>query len=122
MLKNFLGLLTSLLCALRICSKQWHSNYDSNLELFNLPPLSTWRAIYKLTLLFKFMNGFTFLPNGILIPHPSPPRSSKYYHTNNISIPFCHSSAAFYSFIPSSSLWNSHLIKSKTQFQFLSQW
>ena len=57
--------------ALRICSKQYHSNYDRNLELFNLVPLSTRRAISKLTLLFKFMNGFTFLPNGILSPQPS---------------------------------------------------
>ena len=99
--------------ALRICSKQYHSNYDRNLELFNLVPLSTRRAISKLTLLFKFMSGFTFLPNGILSLQPSP-RPSRYYHTNNISIPFYCSSAAFYYFIPSSSLWNSlpHEVKS----------
>ena len=53
--------------ALRICSKQLHSNYDRNLELFNLVPLSTRRAISKLTLLFKFINGFTFLQKRYFI-------------------------------------------------------
>lgn len=93
--------------ALRIYSKQWHSTYDRKLELFNLVPLSTRWAIFKLTLLFKFMNGFTFLPSGVLSPLPPPPRPSGYYHPNNISTPLCCSSAALYSFIPSSSLWNS---------------
>ena len=40
--------------ALKICSKQWHSNYDRNLELFNLDPLHDYNIVKNCRRMFDY--------------------------------------------------------------------
>ena len=46
--------------ALNSASKPGTKNYDHNLQLFNLIPLSTHRATSRITLLFRLMKNFSF--------------------------------------------------------------
>ena len=94
--------------ALKLCSKNWSSDYSSLLHLFNCPSLSSRREKSKLISLFKILNGYMFfLPNSF---HPLLPSSmlTRSFHPRNLFVPRCRTSAFLSSFVPNScSLWNS---------------
>ena len=94
--------------ALKLCSKNWSSNYSYLLKSTNLPTLSSRRTQAKLILTFKFLNDLHYFPPSIFsFVNPSS-RLSRHFDPLNISVPFSRSSASFHSFVPSASrLWNS---------------
>ena len=50
--------------ALKLCSKNWTSDYPLLLQLFNLPSLSSRRTTSKLVLLYKFIFSKLYIPGG----------------------------------------------------------
>ena len=52
--------------ALKLCTKQWFSNYQFLLYQLSLPKLSSRRKISKLLLLFKFIHNILFISSNIL--------------------------------------------------------
>ena len=50
--------------ALKLCSKNWTSDYPLLLQLFNLPSLSSHRMTFKLVLLYKFIFSKLYIPAG----------------------------------------------------------
>ena len=53
--------------ALRICSKQWHSNYDRNLEVFNLDPLYDYNIVKNCPRIFDYGVTIVVVNNSTLL-------------------------------------------------------
>ena len=93
--------------ALKLCSKNWSSNYPSLLQLFNCPLLSSRHTNSKLISLFKILHGHTFFPCNSFQPLHRSSRLTRSFHSRNLSVPHSHTSAYLPSFVPTSChLWN----------------
>ena len=89
--------------ACKVCLKQWNLDYDSMLQLLNIPPLSARRNFLKLTTMYKIIGNF-YLPPGVYVQHNFPYSTNQ--HTN-FSRPFARTQYMFSSFVPSViTLWN----------------
>ena len=49
--------------ALKVCLKDWHSDYDTLLISANVPPLATRRKALKLCQLFTILQGYSEFPD-----------------------------------------------------------
>ena len=94
--------------ALKLCTKQWSSDYHSLLYQLSLPKLSSRRKISKLLLLFKFIHNILFIPSNILNFQNSSSSHLRFSHHLNIKIAYSRTNFSLYSFFPNTSvLWNS---------------
>ena len=90
------------LFALKLCSKNWSSNYPSLLQLFNCPLLSSRRTNSKLISLFKILHGHMFFPSNSFQPLLRSSRLTRSFHSRNLSVPHSLTSAYLSSFVPTS--------------------
>ena len=94
--------------ALRMCAKQWDSEYTDLLSLFNLSNLEARRNFLSLCLMYKIVHGKVCFPPSAFSPVTnSRPnlRSASSLHYNQ---PFTRTNYFQHSFVPSScALWNS---------------
>ena len=90
--------------ALKMCLKNWDSNYQDLLDLAQMPTLQNRRLYLKLCTLHKIIHGFFYFPPGVFIPQPSRHCS----HTLPLlHQPLAHTNAYQGSFVPSTiSVWN----------------
>ena len=96
--------------ALKLCSKNWTSDYPLLLQLFNLPSLSSCRTTSKFVLLYKFIISKIYISAGSFLFQKQSSYNLRSSHPLNPNLPFSRSSATFNSFLPSAiSLWNSLL-------------
>ena len=91
--------------ALRVCSKQWNSNYDTLLNALTVPTLSSRRKTQKLCTLFSILTG------KFSSPHCPTPRNTHYSsrHLNSVqlTIPHCRTNSYKHSFfVDTPKLWN----------------
>ena len=94
--------------ALKLCSKNWTSDYPLLLQLFNLPSLSSCRTTSKFVLLYKFFFSKFYIPGGSFSFQNQSYYNLRSSHLLNLNLPFSRSSATLNSFLPSAiSLWNS---------------
>ena len=92
--------------ACKVCLKQWDLDYDSMLQLLNLPRLSVRRKYLKLTTMYNIVSGLMHFPSSIFVQSNLP-----YYlnctSTFNFTRPFAHTNYMYHSFVPSViSSWN----------------
>ena len=59
--------------ALKVCLKDWHSDYDNLLNRANVPPLAARRKVLKLCQLFTILKGHSHFPD-----FPTAKRASPY--------------------------------------------
>ena len=86
--------------ALKVCCKCWHDDYDTLMSKLNVTTLATRRERKRLITLFKFLNGYLVIPDGVL-----PLSTTSAYNIRNsstFSVPFAKHNSYFYSFFPSS--------------------
>ena len=94
--------------ALKLCTKQWSSNYHSLLYQLSLPKLSSRRKISKPLLLYKFIHNILFIPSNNPNFQDSYSPHLCFSHNLNIRIPYSRTNSSLYSFFPdTSALWNS---------------
>ena len=94
------------LFATRIASKQWTQSSEHLNSHFNIPSLSSRCTYYKLLVFYKFSEGYTYCPQGLLIPNTNP--NSRVAHNKQFIQPFARTTSFFNSyFISSVRLWNS---------------
>ena len=74
------------LFATRIASKQWTQSSEHLNSHFNIPSLSSRRTYYKLLFFYKFSEGYTYCPQGLLIPNTNP--NSRVAHNKQFIQPF----------------------------------
>ena len=95
--------------SVRFCAslfKQWDLDYDSMLQLLNLPRLSVHRKYLKLTTMYNIVSGHMDFPSSIFVQSNLP-----YYlnrtSTFNFTRLFEHTNYMYHSYAPSViSLWN----------------
>ena len=94
--------------ALKVCQKDWHSDYNTLLNSANVPPLAARRKALKLCQLFSILQGHTEFPDL-----PTSKRVSRYLNcirsTNSATLTqaFAHTTLFQNSFFPSTiKLWN----------------
>ena len=92
--------------ACKVCLKQWDLDYDSMLQLLNLPRLSVRREYLKPTTMYNIVSGHMYFPPSIFVQSNLP-----YYlnrtSTFNFIRPFAHTNYMYHSFVPSVvSSWN----------------
>ena len=91
----------------KVCTKQWREPYNSLRTSLKLPLLKERRAVLKLSVLYKYLNGLAVMPPNTFAPLTHSRwnlRSSKNFYLHQ---PFAHSNSYLYSCIPNSvSLWN----------------
>ena len=94
--------------ALKVCQKDWHSDYVTLLNVTNVPPLAARRKALKLCQLFSILQGHSEFPDL-----PTSKRVSRYLNcirsTNSATLtqPFAHTTLFQNSFFPSTiKLWN----------------
>ena len=92
--------------ACKVCHKQWDLDYDSMLELLNLPLLSVCRKYLKLTTIYNIVSGHMYFPSSIFL-QSNLPYQFICTSTLNFIRPFAHTNYMYYSFVPSVvSSWN----------------
>ena len=92
--------------ALRVCSKQWNTDYDTLLAKFNLPSLEKRRLYLRLTYAFNLLKGNYLMPSPSLIELKYFKHNSR-SHNSMLKIPFAKSSSYFHSFFCDAlRLWN----------------
>ena len=85
--------------ALKVCQKDWHSDYDTLLNSANVPPLAARRKALKLCQLFSILQGHSEFPDL--------PISKRASNSATLTQPFAHTSLFQNSFFPSTiKLWN----------------
>ena len=95
-------------CDLKLCGKNWTSDYPLLLQLFNLPSLSSCRTTSKLVLLYKFIFSKLYIPAESFSFQNQSSYNLRSSHPLNLNLPFSRSSATLNTFLPSAiSLWNS---------------
>ena len=70
----------------KVCLKQWDLNYDSMLQLLNLPHLSVRHKYLKLTTMYNIVSGHMYFPSSIYLQNNLFIRTS----TLNFIRPFAH--------------------------------
>ena len=90
-----------------ICLKQWNLDYDSMLELLDIPLLAARRKYLKLTTMYNIVHNNLYFPTDIFVQHNFP--YSSYHHiSSNFVLPFARTQYLFSSFVPSViTAWNS---------------
>ena len=58
--------------ACRVCLKQWDLDYDSMLQLLDIPPLSTRRKYLKLTTMYNIVGSHSYFPPDIFVQQNFP--------------------------------------------------
>ena len=94
---------------LKLCSKNWTSDYPLLLKLFKLPSLSSHvqNTTSKLVLLYKFIYSNLYIPAGSSSFQNQSSYNLRGFHPINLNPPFSRSSATLNSFLPSViSRWN----------------
>ena len=92
--------------ALKVCSKNWSSDYEHLLNITNLPALSIRREYLKLTYLYQILNGSFIFPNAPL-ERRNIPVNLRNSNTIQFVRPICHTNAYMNSFFPHTiSVWN----------------
>ena len=88
--------------ATKVCTKAWLGvDCNDRLSMLNLTTLKT-----KHCLLYKVLNGRTFLPNPPIIPRPNTSHDTR-SHTLTLQVPFAHSVSFYNSFCcQAPRLWN----------------
>ena len=90
--------------ALKMCLKNWDSNYQDLLDLAQMPTRQNRRLYLKLCTLHKIIHGFFYFPPGVFIPQPSRHCS---HALPLLHQPLAHTNAYQGSFVPSTiSAWN----------------
>ena len=91
--------------AVKLCTKQWDSNYYELLDKLQLPTLTHRRLHNDLCLLYKIIHGLMYFPPNVITP------STRVTHTTHPLLlfqPFAHTDAYRHAFVPRSiSVWNS---------------
>ena len=94
--------------ALKLCCKNWTSDYPLLLQLFNLPTLSSHRITSKLVLLYKFIFSKLYIHAGSFSFQSQSCYNLYSSHPLNLNLPFSRSSATLNFFLLSViSLWSS---------------
>ena len=92
--------------ALKVCSKNWSSDYEHLSNITNLPALSIRREYLKLTYLYQILNGSFIFPNAPL-ERCNIPVNLRNSNTIQFVRPICHTNAYMNSFFPHTiSVWN----------------
>ena len=61
------------MCACKICCKSWFIDYESMLTYLDIPSLQQRRLqLLKANMVYQFVHGGSFIPEGLLLPHPPP--------------------------------------------------
>ena len=90
--------------ACKVCLKRWNLDYNSMLQLLNLPSLSVRREFLKLTTMYNIIDGFLQFPSGIFVQSNFPYCCN---HSTNFIRPFARTNYLYHSFVPSViSMWN----------------
>ena len=93
--------------ALKVCTRNWSSDYESLLQLCNLPTLASRRHYLKLCLLYQVVNGHINFPMAPVAPRnlSRPLRNTR---TLALERPVTQTNAYQSSFFPHTiTLWNS---------------
>ena len=92
--------------ALRICSKNFHANYQDLLQFFQLPSLQNRRLYLSLCSFYKIINNIEYFPAHCL-PSPSLLPFLRCNHNHQFNIPYARTNLLKYSFLPTIlSVWN----------------
>ena len=101
--------------AMRVCTKQWSSNYNAVLNAYGVPSLRKRRLILKLSYLYNILNGRYSLPE----PSSVETRTTSHFtrsHRHTLIVPRAHTNSYFYSFFcDTPRTWNtlpSHVVES----------
>ena len=90
--------------ACKVCLKQWDLDYNSMLQLLDIPPLSTRRKYLKLTTMYNIVANQSYFPPNIFVRHDFP--YSTHRHANFVR-PFARTQYMYSSFVPSVIMaWN----------------
>ena len=93
--------------ALKVCTKNWSSGYESLLQSCNLPTLASRRHYLKLCLLYQVVNGHLNFPTAPVVPR-NLSRSLRNTSTLALERPVTRTNAHQSSFFPHTiALWNS---------------
>ena len=93
--------------ALKVCTKNWSSGYESLLQSCNLPTLASRRHYLKLRLLYQVVNGHLNFPTAPVVPR-NLSRSLRNTSTLAFERPVTRTNAHQSSFFPHTiALWNS---------------
>ena len=100
---------------MRVCTKQWSSNYSALLNAHGVPSRRKRRLILKLSYLYNILNGRYSLPE----PSPVETRTTSHFtrsHRHTLIVPRAHTNSYFYSFFcDTPRTWNtlpSHVVES----------
>ena len=101
--------------AMRVCTKQWSSNYNALLNAYGVPSLRKRRLILKLSYLYNILNSRYSLPE----PFPVETRTTSHFtrsHRHTLIVPRAHTNSYFYSFFcDTPRTWNTlplHVVES----------
>ena len=86
--------------ACKVCLKQWDLDYDSMLQLLNLPRLSVRRKYLKLTTMYNIVCGHMDFPSSIFVQSNLPCQLNR-TSTFNFTRPFARTNYMYHSFVPS---------------------
>ena len=79
--------------ALKVCQKDWHSDYDTLLNSANVPPLAARRKALKLCQLFSILQGHSEFPDLPISKHASPYLNCiRSTNSATLTQPFAHTS------------------------------
>ena len=81
----------------KVCTKQWREPYNSLRTSLKLPLLKERRAVLKLSVLYKYLNGLAVMPPNTFAPLT---HSGRNLHSSNnfyLHQPFAHSNSYLYS-------------------------
>ena len=93
--------------ASKVCTKQWREPYNSLQTSLKLPLLKERRAVLKLSVLYKYLNGLAVMPPNTFAPLTHSGRNLRSSNNFYLHRPFAHSNSYLYSCVPNSvSLWN----------------
>ena len=90
--------------ALRVCSKQWNSSYDTLLTALTVPTLASRRKTQKLCTLFSILTGKLSPPHCPTLKNT--PYSSHHLNSVQLTIPHCRTNSYKHSFVDTQKLWN----------------
>ena len=99
MSKSWLSLEAVQKFACKVCLKMWDLDYNTMLQLLNLPPLSVRREYLKLTAMYNILNGYSYYPSGIFVQS-----NNRYYSSQSTNVnfvrPYARTNYLYYSFVP----------------------
>ena len=92
--------------ALKLVTHQWDANYNSMLEVTDIPRLSERRLHLKLAQVYKIIHNLCYFPEAIFQRQAA--HSERLARTDTLRCPFARTNYFYNSFVPSSiAAWNS---------------